>query len=259
MTALVTLTTDFGTRDSYVAQLKGVLLRLGPPGLQILDLSHDIGAHAVREGAFFLRGALPQFPPGTIHVAVIDPGVGSARRPIAIATSGQLLVGPDNGLFGWLLGPDARAHEIARDRGEDAVSATFHGRDVFAPAAARLARGTPLHELGAGVRDPVRLAWPEPVVSGAGVRGEVVHVDRFGNLITNVTRELLPRAPLQVRLGRRKLGGLRDHYAQVRVGTLLALVGSSGLLEVAVREGSAHDRTGAGVGARVDVETVPVG
>lgn len=253
MPALITLTTDFGTRDSYTAQVKGVLLRRGPPDLRILDLGHEIGAQNVREGAFFLRSVVPAFPAGTIHLAVVDPGVGSARRAIAAQASGQLLVGPDNGLFGFVLGPAARVHQIALDA-RAAPASTFHARDVFAPAAARLACGEALAALGPQILDPVLLAWPAPHLRAAAVHGEIVHVDRFGNLISNIERAHLPSAAhARVALSGRALGEIRDHYAEAAAGGLLALFGSDGLLEIAVRDGSAAAVTGASLGSEVVV------
>jgi S-adenosylmethionine hydrolase len=255
MTPTITLTTDFGTRDSYVAQVKAVLLERGPADLRIVDLGHEIAPQALREGAFFLRTAVPRFPRGTIHLAVIDPGVGSARRPLAVESEGQLLVGPDNGLFGWLLGPHARAHTIARDPNA-AVASTFHARDLFAPAAARLACGEPLEALGPELGDPLILRWPEPELGERRVSGEIVHVDRYGNLISNVTRAHVP-APSRahVVLLDRELGVPRDHYAQAASGELLALFGSEGLLEVAARDANAAQITGASVGTELHVLT----
>lgn len=253
MGSTITLCTDFGTRDSYVAQLKGVLLQQGPADVRLVDLSHEIGPHDVREGAFFLRCAVPRFAAGTIHLAVVDPGVGSARRALVAEARGQYLVGPDNGLFGFLLDAGARVHAIASVASATTVSATFHGRDVFAPVAARLARGEPLAAFGPAIADPVRLAWPQAMVAATGARGEVVHVDRYGNLISNLERSALPSGRLRVSLAGRAVGRLRDHYAQVGEGGLLALIGSEGLLEVAVRNGSAAAVTGAGRGVLVEV------
>jgi S-adenosylmethionine hydrolase len=254
MPAIITLTTDFGTRDSYVAQVKGVLLSLGPPALQLVDLGHELAPHDVREGALFLRAAVPRFPDGTIHLAVVDPGVGSARRALAVEVAGQRLVGPDNGLFGWSLAQGARVHQIEAPPGTSAVSSTFHARDVFAPAAARLAHGEPLAALGARVRDALTLAWPEPEAGTDAVQGEVIHVDRFGNLITNIERAHVRLTGARVVAFGRTLPAIRDHYAQVAPGELLALFGSEGLLEIAARDASAARITGAGVGSPVAVE-----
>jgi S-adenosyl-L-methionine hydrolase (adenosine-forming) len=252
---LITLTTDFGTRDSYVAQVKGVLLRLGPPDLRVIDLGHELAAQDVRAGALFLRSVLPHFAAGTIHLAVVDPGVGSARRAIVAEVAGQLLVGPDNGLFGLVLGPSARVHRIDVGGGAQRVSSTFHARDVFAPAAARLACGDPAGALGPEVIDPLVSGWPAPDVERGRVRGEIVHVDRFGNLISNIERaHLRGAARPRVVLNERVIGAIRDHYAQATAGELLALFGSDGLLEIAARDANAAALTAAGVGSALVVE-----
>lgn len=255
--ATITLTTDFGTRDSYVAQIKGVLLRAGPAALRIVDLGHEIAPQDVREAAFFLRCAVPRFAPGTIHLAVIDPGVGSARRPIAAqACGGQFLVGPDNGVFGWLLDAGARVHAIDPLRaGVRELAPTFHGRDLFAPVAAQLANGTELAVLGDAIADPVRLAWPEPRRTPSSVVGEVVHIDRYGNLISNLERADLPAAPdaCAVSIAGVGVGRVRTHYAEAAREQALALFGSAGLLEIAVRDGSAALALGARVSSEVRV------
>jgi S-adenosylmethionine hydrolase len=257
----ITLTTDFGTRDSYVAQIKGVLLAVGPAHLRIVDLGHEIAPQDVREAAFFLRGAVPRFPAGTIHLAVIDPGVGSTRRPIAAEVAGQFLVGPDNGVFGWLLGESARVHALDPARvGLRELAATFHGRDLFAPAAARLACGSALDSLGDAILDPIQLAWPRTRSAGHAVLGEIVHVDRYGNLISNLERADLPAAPAAcvVSIAGRDLGGVRTHYAEAVHGDALALFGSGGLLEIAVRDGNAAHALGASVSSAVQVASAVV-
>lgn len=254
----ITLTTDFGTRDSYVAQVKGVLLAAGPAALRIVDLGHEIAPQDIREAAFFLRAAVPRFPSGTIHIAVIDPGVGSARRPIAARACGdQYLVGPDNGVFGWLLDASAAVHAIDPARaGVRELAPTFHGRDLFAPVAAGLARGIGLAAFGDAIADPVRLAWPEPRRMPAAVLGEIVHVDRYGNLISNIVRADLPAAPeaCRVSIAGRSVGRVRTHYAEASPDEALALFGSAGLLEIAVRDGSAATAIGACVSSEVRVE-----
>ena len=259
----VTLTTDFGWRDPYVAAMKGVLLR-GCPDVRIIDLSHEIAARDVMEGALFLAAALPCFPAGTVHLAVIDPGVGTARRPIAAAAAGQTVVCPDNGLLTLF----ARAHpldearEIVAPRPPHAtlveVSATFHGRDVFAPAAARLACGEALSALGPALDAPeiVALDVPRPRRDGVAIRGEVIHVDRFGNAISNIDRATLGEtAVTEVRAGGRALGGLRRTYGDANEGEPLALFGSGGWLEIAVNGGSASAQLGLGRGDVIEVVT----
>jgi S-adenosylmethionine hydrolase len=265
--ALITLTTDFGTRDAYVAQLKAALFRLGPSDLRVVDLTHELPAQNIREAALFIADSLLQFPPATIHLVVVDPGVGSARRPLAARCGEQLCVGPDNGVFSLLFDAQLEAVALEPERvGATRLSATFHGRDLFAPAAAQLARGTALETLGKRL-DPrtaelVRLSIPEPVRDGAGFVGEVIHIDRFGNLITNLrsaelatlTREHSARAFALTLRG--KSSRLVGHYAEVPEGCLLALLGSSDRLEVAVRDGNAAEVSGARIGDRVRLEAV---
>lgn len=256
--ATVTLTTDFGTRDGYVAQMKGVLLSRGPDALQLVDLSHEIAAQDVREAAFLLRHAVPRFAAGTVHLVVIDPGVGSARRALAVQLGEQYLVGPDNGVFGWLLSGGEAMVELEPARlGVAQLSSTFHGRDLFAPAAAALAAGRELASLGAPARDPVVLPWPPVEREDDLLHGCIVHVDRFGNLITNLARAdveaLGPPRVASVIIAGSVIAGVRDHYAEVAPGELLSLFGSQGLLEVAVSQGSAARRIGAAVGDEVSV------
>lgn len=190
MAAIVTLTTDFGTRDAYVAAMKGAILGIAR-SVQLVDVTHEVAPHDVAEGAYALEAAAPYFPPGTVHVGVVDPGVGTARRGLAVVARGQVFVGPDNGLFTpFLGGDDWTAFELAAPEYRlRAVSRTFHGRDVFAPAAAHVAAGVDPARLGPRVTDPVRLPWPAPRRTGAGVAGVVVHVDRFGNLVTSIPAE----------------------------------------------------------------------
>jgi S-adenosylmethionine hydrolase len=251
--AIITLTTDFGLRDSYVAEMKAVILGI-TRAVHIVDITHDVAAHDVAEGALVLEAAAPRFPRGAIHVAVVDPGVGTARRGLALAWREWIFVGPDNGLFTPFLeagGWDA-VELAAGEYRRDPVSRTFHGRDVFAPAAAHLARGLDRRRLGPPLGDPVRLAWPGGREMGGTVRGEVVHVDRFGNLVTSIRTEALEAVgpAAIVRVGRRRLR-LAGTYGDLREGEAGALVGSGGRLEIAVRGGRAEERLRAGRGTPV--------
>lgn len=250
MSAIVTLTTDFGTRDPYVAAVKGVLLS-GCPDARIVDLSHEISPHDVCEAALFLAQAAPWFPPGTVHVAVVDPGVGTGRRPLAARAGGRLFVLPDNGLVALVLRSlpleEARVIGVRRP-----ASATFHGRDVFAPAAAALACGRPLSDIGAEAGALAPLPFAQPELRGGEVRGEVVHVDRFGNLVSNIDAASLAGADCAgVQICGRLLGPPLRAYGAAEPGQLLALWNSAGLLEIAVREGSAAALLAAGRGAAV--------
>ena len=258
----VTLTTDFGTRDPYLAQLKGVLYARGPTELEIVDLTHDIEPHNLREAALFVRSALPRFPLGTIHLVVVDPGVGSARRALALECAGQRMLGPDNGVLSWLFDrvDETHAVEIDAERlGVTALSSTFHGRDLFAPAAARLAHGASLDELGSRLGALTRLAFPIPERTGQWLQGEIIHVDRFGNLITNLPRAeldavLSQRGQANVRLANAAPMQLVRCYAEAPADTLVVLVGSTDLLEIAVRNASAQRLSGARVGDLVSLD-----
>lgn len=265
MSAIITLTTDFGTRDAYVAEMKGVMLDIAASGgqtLSLIDLTHEVAAHDVTEGALALDAAAPFFPRGSIHLAVIDPGVGTDRRGLVVRTDRALLVGPDNGLFTPFL-EDGRLWQAWELRAAEyrlsAVSRTFHGRDIFAPAAAHLAAGVPPERFGPPVRDPLRLAWPTVRAVTGAVAGAVLHVDRFGNLVTSIRAETLEEAGggVRIRLGGRPLR-LVGTYGELEAGQAGALVGSSGRLEIAVREGSAAVRFKARRGTPVVVSRTSV-
>jgi S-adenosylmethionine hydrolase len=239
--AVITLTTDFGLRDPYVAAMKGVMLSLAPEA-RLVDVTHDVASHDVVGAALVLEAAAPFFPPGTVHLAVVDPGVGTARRALVVATADATFVAPDNGLLTpFFAGGGWRAFELASSELRLArVSRTFHGRDVFAPAAAHLARGVAPERFGPPVTDPVRVSWPEVRASGTAVAGAVLHVDRFGNLITSIAADAVEgvgaRASIHIAGRRLPLVGT---YADLPRGAAGALIGSGNRLEVAVREGSA--------------------
>jgi S-adenosyl-L-methionine hydrolase (adenosine-forming) len=261
-TRLVTLTTDIGS--AYAAQMKAVLARRLPPGT-VVDLAHDLRPHAIGEAAFLLRAMAVGFPAGTVHVAVVDPGVGGTRAAIAIACGdGSALVGPDNGVLVPLaetLGRP-RAYRIVASRFEDRgrVGATFDGRDLFAPAAAFLAEGGLAARMGPPIR-PRRYSIPAPRATPDGARGEVVHEDRFGNLVTNVPTDWLPAGLHRLEL---TVGGARSRsvpfartYEELGRGQLGCLGSSFGLLEAAVAEGSAGRRLRARVGDPVRLRWAP--
>jgi S-adenosylmethionine hydrolase len=243
---IITLLTDFGTADGYVAELKGVLMSQAP-GSQVVDLSHDIPPHEIDAARLAVARYWRRFPEGTIHVVVVDPGVGSDRQAIAVSSDGRFLVGPDNGVLSpALLVPGARV--VSLPVPADAAP-TFHGRDVFAPAAAALARGARLDSLGPGLEDAVIRRTPETVREPGGwLRGEVIIVDRFGNAVTN----LVAAHATEVRVGDRVVP-LGRTYADGAAGEPVALVGSSGLIEIAIRDGSAASTLGLSRGAVVRV------
>lgn len=256
MAAIITLTTDFGLRDAYVAEMKGAILgiaRSAGQAVDFVDVTHDVAPHDVTEGALALEAAAPWFPPATVHVAVVDPGVGTARRGLALQAGGHVFIGPDNGLFTpFLAGQGWLAFELrAAEYRLPSVSPTFHGRDVFAPAAAHVALGVEPHRLGPPVADPVRLPWPEARDLAGAIAGAVVHVDRFGNLVTSIRPVSIERLrAMTVRIAGRPVEVVTT-YGELAPGRAGALVGSSGRLEIAVREGSAATLLRARRGTRV--------
>ena len=244
MTRIITLLTDFGTADGYVGEMKGVIMT-ALPQCTLVDIAHDVAAHDTEAGRLAVARYWHRFPVGTVHVVVVDPGVGGSRAAIAVESEGRLLVGPDNGI----LSP-AMLHQGARCvvlPVPASASPTFQGRDVFAPVAAQLASGVPIDSLGAPCSDPIVRRTPEATRAADGAtNGVVISIDRFGNLVTNlITR----------RVGVVEVGGtsiaLARTYGDVAPGALTALIGSSGLVEIAVRDGSAAERLGVVRGARV--------
>jgi len=243
--SIITLLTDYGTADSYVAEVKAVLLAAAP-GVLLVDVTHEVPPGAVRAGQYLLARSWHRFPGGTVHLVVVDPGVGSERRALAAECDGHRFVAPDNGLLSVL---PAGARFVALAVGPQ-VAATFHGRDVFAPAAARLATGWSLAALGPAVTDAYRSPLPTPSQQRGGVEGEVIYVDRFGNLITNIPGDLIPRRAT-VLAGTTDVGVLRRTFADVASGEPVAYVGSGGTVEIALRDGSAARGLGIGAGASV--------
>jgi S-adenosylmethionine hydrolase len=231
---IITLLTDFGTADGYVGEMKGVLLSLAPTAT-IVDVAHDVPAHDVDAARLTLARYWRRYPAGSVHLVVVDPGVGTNRAALAIASDGRFLVGPDNGVLSpALLSRDARAISVPIPAG---ASTTFHGRDVFAPAAARLATGVALETLGEPWQTPVVRRTPEPRRTGDGaLHGEVITVDRFGNAITNLAGTGGTRVVVRNREVR-----LRRTYAELEASELGAIVGSNGFVEIVLREGRAAD------------------
>jgi S-adenosyl-L-methionine hydrolase (adenosine-forming) len=246
----ITLLTDFGTADGYVAAMKGVIAAILPAAI-IDDASHEIAPGDIRSAAWALAGYWRLYPPDTIHVVVVDPGVGGPRRALVARIDDRFFVGPDNGVLTPVLvdASSATLVEIDPSLAGDVVSATFHGRDLFAPAAARLAGGVDPAVFGPTVFDPVMFDVPRAVRSDGGVEGVIMHVDRFGNLITNIPAHWVD-GTLRVCVSSREVPVGRT-YADVEPGQPIALAGSRGLLEIAVREGSAATTLAAAAGDRV--------
>ncbi len=258
--AIITLLTDFGTQDHYVAVMKGVILRMAPRA-GIVDVTHDIGPQNVLQAAFVLRQTIAWYPPNTVHVAVVDPGVGSSRRILAGRYGGQIVIAPDNGLLS-LVHRDMRLEELYAVEQERYFlpnrSSTFHGRDIFAPVAAHVATGLRLPMLGSAVKDLAIIPTASAKPVDGGVAGCVMHVDRFGNLVTNIDVEMLGPLTrggrmLGVHVGDRDLGVIRNSYGDVDEGVVLALIGSSRTVEISVNGGRADEALGVGVGADVVV------
>lgn len=256
MAAVITLTTDFGLKGPFVGVMKGAILaRL--PGAQIVDLTHEIPVHWPIEAGFWLARSYRYFPPGTVHVAVVDPGVGTARGIIAGEHAGHIFLGPDNGLLPPVLGPNpARCHRLSeawrQQQGWPSPSSTFHGRDIFAPLAAELAAGrVTIEAIGPPAGELIPSLQEEPVAGSHEVRGTVIAIDNFGNLITNIDASLIAGfRKAEVLAGARRLP-LHRTYGDAPPGAFLALVNSFGVLEIARAEGSAAESLGLGRGAPV--------
>ena len=260
MARIITLLTDFGVQSTYPAQMKGVILERCPEAV-IVDMSHGVPSHNVHTAAFMLASAAPAFPEGTVHVVVVDPQVGSDRRVLAVEADGHFYVAPDNGVLTLVAQgrslrgegrPPARMVSVENRRfSRTEVSSTFQGRDVFAPVAAAIASGVALKEFGPPVDSIVPFDLPLPEQEGDTILGQVLYVDPFGNLVTNVAAEMLAGAEpgaVQVTVAGAVIRGLSRAYCDVPAGSLLAYIGSAGLLEVAVNRQSAAVRLGADIG-----------
>jgi S-adenosylmethionine hydrolase len=255
---IITLTTDFGYTDPFVGVMKGVIFGINPQ-VQVVDLTHGIPAQDVMAAALVLRHSTPYFPGGTIHVAVVDPGVGSTRRPLLIEFDGNYFIGPDNGVLSLVRDGEkpSRIVHLANPRYQlQPTSSTFHGRDIFAPTAAHLSLLRTPELFGENTDAFVRLSWPRVVKTDLGLVGEIVYIDGFGNLFTNIgPADLEGQAGQRVRIELRDLSiaGLAASYAAVEPNQYVALINSWGLLEIALRDGSAQRRSRALIGDQVHV------
>lgn len=257
---IIALLTDFGWKDANVGVMKGVILGIAPHA-RLVDVSHDVGPQDVREAAWLLGRAAAYFPAGTIHLVVVDPGVGTARRPMVARLGSQIFVGPDNGVATRLIERAEADGESTRfvhlDRPEywlPEISRVFHGRDIFAPVAAHLANGVELKSLGTPFQDPVRLESRRATARSGGVEGAIEYIDHFGNVRTNITREHLGgREAVTIRAGTSSVTRLSAAFGDRPAGELIALIGSSGDLILAVVNGSAAARLGCRVGDAVEV------
>jgi S-adenosylmethionine hydrolase len=264
MRSVVALLTDFGTRDHYAGAMKGVILGICPEAA-LVDITHEIPPHDILAAALELGACYRTFPQGTVFLVVVDPGVGSARRPIAADAGDYRFVGPDNGVFTTVFRdtPPRRVVELTERRyARPTVSRTFEGRDRFAPAAAWIAKGTELRALGRVVTDWVALDLPQPTLGDTTLDGLVLRVDRFGNLVTNIERKAFerfvhPGDHIEVAIGEHRVSRVVSTYADAAADGLCALFGSTDHLEVALNGGSAADRVALGRGAPVRVRRTP--
>ncbi len=265
---LITLLTDFGTTDYFAAAMKGVLLSNSPTA-RIVDITHTIPAHDIAAAAFTLLSVYKSFPAGTIHIAVVDPGVGSSRRAIVVEAADQIFIGPDNGCFSYIYErePAFKVYKLRDAKSRPHAGATFHGRDVFAPTAALLANGASPSELGAEIRNPIRIEplAPEQMKNG-NVKARIIHIDHFGNCITNLTRDVLTpgkvEAGVRIQLNGRTIRSFRNFFAEEAKSedSLFAFWGSAGFLELAVQNGSAAKILTARSGQQVTLKTTgPLG
>ena len=260
--SLVTLLTDFGERDYFVPSMKGVMLGINPQ-LRILDLSHQIAAQNIDQAAFFLKSCYRYFPDGTVHVVVVDPGVGSPRRPLLVSTSRYFFIAPDNGVLNEIFDEETSVEVRVIENKQyrlDAEGATFDGRDLLAPAAAWLTKGQAPGSYGRLIRDAVRFPKDEPQMDGEILVGKIVYIDHFGNLISNITptdlqtfRSVTKREIQGVQLGGVIINGMKTHYAEGALGLPEALINSNGQLEIFIKQGSAVERCEAKIGQRIEL------
>jgi len=255
---ILTLTTDFGLSDHYVGTMKGVILGICPQA-HIVDISHEASPFDVTEGAYLIAQAYRYFPKKTVHVVVVDPGVGTARRPILVEAAGQYFVGPDNGVLSMVYSHEKhKVRLIASDQYfRKPVSSTFHGRDIFAPVAAHLAAGVLPSRVGKPIADYLRPAFEQPARSGKRTwNGRILRIDRFGNIVTNFRVDEFPNLEhrgFSMAIGSREITTLARNYAECKPGELFAIVGSSGYVEISVGQGSAAKQIGCVTGAAVEL------
>ena len=255
---IITLTTDFGLTDPFVGIVKGVILRIAPD-VQVVDITHDIRSYDINEGIFVLNSAYRYFPAGTIHVVIVDPGVGSSRRAIAASVRDHYFVGPDNGVLSGIFEGDtsiASVYEITNDSlFEHPVSRTFHGRDIFATTAAHLARGTPIESVGERITDFIIKSLPQPRPAGADrLLASVLRIDKYGNIITNLRSRDLHK-DFSLRVAGLDITQLCHSFSESQPGEFFAIEGSTGFIEIALNQGSAADRLRVARGAEIEVET----
>jgi S-adenosylmethionine hydrolase len=253
---IITLTTDFGTKDGYIGAVKGVIKSINPDA-QLVDITHEIEPFDVMGTAFSLRNYYSYYPKGTVHLVVVDPGVGSDRQPLLIKSEDYFFVGPDNGVFTFVYDREKLTEIIQISNKKyflSDLSTTFHTRDIFAPAAAYLSLGVDINEFGSPAKQCSKLLLPQPKETKKKITGEIIHIDRFGNLITNIEVDLLhKRRVASIRTGKRLIKQISRSYFEIPIGKVGALIGSSGFLEIAVNQGSAQSALKAKMGTSVEI------
>ncbi len=258
MRKIITLTTDFGLQDYYVSAMKGVILQEAPDA-RLVDISHEIPPQDIMAGSWVLKNSAMLFPSGTVHLVVVDPGVGTRRKPVALKIRDQFFVGPDNGIFSLLTrDEDFRAvHLTQQSFWRKDPSGTFHGRDIFAPVAARLCEGADFESLGEPVDELETYRWAVPIADKDGIQGWVIHIDTFGNLITNISasliEEVIDNDEVKLYVGNTILDEILHTFGSVPDGEPVAYIGSSGMLEVAINKGNAEEMLGVQKGAQISL------
>ncbi|MEX0680551.1 MAG: SAM-dependent chlorinase/fluorinase [Balneolales bacterium] len=258
LSRIITLTTDFGSQDYYVSAMKAVMLQIYPE-VRIVDISHDLPPQDIMAGAWVLKNTAFLYPAGTIHLAVIDPGVGSNRRPVLVKVRDQFFVGPDNGLFSLVSEENKpRVVELMNQKyWRNIISTTFHGRDIFAPVAAHLCKGEPMEAFGVERSDLTTYRWAKPISDDKGIQGWVMHIDRYGNLVTNIPETLIKEhknsPAFKIYVGNTILKTIAGSFSDVPDGEAVALIGSSGMLEIAINKGNAERMLGIEKGAPVSL------
>ncbi|HEY2384325.1 MAG TPA: SAM-dependent chlorinase/fluorinase [Terriglobia bacterium] len=251
---IITLTTDFGLSDPFVGIMKGVILSIAPEA-QVVDICHEVRSYDIIEGAFLIDSTFKYFPEGTIHVVVVDPGVGSVRRPIAAQAHGHVFVAPDNGVLSAVYEPASQVHHITnRSLFLDSVSQTFHGRDIFSPVAAHMSKGIPIDSAGPRILDFLKKPLPKPRPKGDRLVGTVLRIDKFGNIITNLRLRDLA-AEFTIHVAGLPITRLYSSFSDAEPGEFFAIEGSAGFIELALDQGSAADKLNVGRGTEIEVES----
>ncbi|MDY6856314.1 MAG: SAM-dependent chlorinase/fluorinase [Thermodesulfobacteriota bacterium] len=257
--SIITFITDFGTKDGYVGVMKGVILKINPD-VRFIDISHEISAQDILEASFVLKNSYDYFPDRSIHLVVVDPGVGSKRQAVAIEGENHFFIGPDNGVFSFIyeIGRIRRVVRLNNNRYFlSNISNTFHGRDIFAPVAAYLSLGTPLEDFGPVCKDLIQVSLPQPEVEEGIITGTIIHIDRFGNLISNISEvlftESIGRDKYTIWIGDQMIDEVQDSYCEVKQGEILAIFGSSGYLEISKRDQNAKALLGLNKGSEIRI------